>query len=160
MDVKVQNFEHQKAFVKIEKKGKYLGLYNAKISEKINYVLEADPELLEEKKIEHKLMKKMKYGDDIEKDPDVSINYTQSSASCYIKDIQIMTFGGFSTRFWALRKHINCLRDDQMDNLPFYSWQCLSLKLKHREVDLVICDEQQMNLLVKYLLIKMESIDG
>ena len=144
----------------MEKDGKYLGVYNTKISEKINYVLEADPDVLEEKKFEHRSMKKMKFGDDIERDPDVSVRHTKSSASCYIKDILLMTFGGFSTRFWALRKHINCLRDEQIDHLPFYTWQCISLKLKHREVDLVIDDEEQMNLLVKYLLIKMESIDG
>ena len=112
MDQKVQNFEHQQAFVKIEKNGKYLGLYNTKISEKTNYILEADPAVIEEKKDELKSMKKMKFGDDIEKDPDVSISHTLSSASCHIKNIQIMTFGGFSTRFWALRKHINCLRDE------------------------------------------------
>ena len=76
MDMKVQNFEHQKAFVKIEKDGKYLGLYNSKITEKIDYVLEADPAILEEKQVEHKSMKKMKFGDDIEKDPDVSIRNT------------------------------------------------------------------------------------
>ena len=122
MDIKVQNYEHQKAYIKIENKGKYFALYNSKISEKMNYILEADPAVLEEKRIEHKSMKKIKYGDDVEKDPDVSIRHTKSSASCSIKDIQLITFGGFSTRFWALRKHINCLQDDQMDNLPFYSW--------------------------------------
>ena len=52
MDQKVQNFEHQQAFVKIEKNGKYLGLYNTKISEKTNYILEADPAVIEEKKDE------------------------------------------------------------------------------------------------------------
>ena len=46
------------------------------------------------------------------------------------------------------------------DNLPWYSWQCISLKLGHREVDIVIKNERSQNKLVKYLLYKLQTVDG
>jgi hypothetical protein len=40
-------------------------------------------------------------------------------------------YGAFSTRFWMMRIGINQLIMDNQDskelNLPFYSWQCLSI---------------------------------
>jgi hypothetical protein len=36
-------------------------------------------------------------------------NVTKSQASHSIKDINCMTFGAQSSRFWVLRKHINCM---------------------------------------------------
>lgn len=44
--------------------------------------------------------------------------------------------------------------------MPFYSWQCLTLNLKERSVDLVIPNDQDFDRLVKYLLYKMDSVDG
>jgi hypothetical protein len=32
---------------------------------------------------------------------------SKSSSSCYIEDITGILFGGTSTRFWMLRKHMN-----------------------------------------------------
>jgi hypothetical protein len=42
-----------------------------------------------------------------------------------------------------LRKHINSLEISKIndEDIPFQSWQCISLNLKHRDVDLVIKDE-------------------
>jgi len=44
--------------------------------------------------------------------------------------------------------------------LPFYSWQCISLSLNNRDVDIVIKNERVQNNLVKYLLYKLETIEG
>ena len=44
--------------------------------------------------------------------------------------------------------------------MPFYSWQCLTLNLKERSVDLVIPNDRDFDRLVKYLLYKMDSVDG
>ena len=84
----------------------------------------------------------------------------KSAASCSQADIQNIAFGPFSSRFWVLRKHINCMPKDQWVHFPFYSWQCISLMLNHRDIDLVIKREKDMNNLVKYLLVKMATIDG
>ena len=59
---------------------------------------------------------------DYENDPDISYELKKSSASCAIEDIESITFGAFNSRFWALRKHISCLQDQQIENLPFYAW--------------------------------------
>ena len=44
--------------------------------------------------------------------------------------------------------------------MPFFAWQCISLTLSHREVDIVVKDEREQNNLVKYFLYKMRTIDG
>lgn len=69
-------------------------------------------------------------------------------------------FGGLSSRFWMLRKYINNQNDKQFKKLPFYSWNCLTLFLKHREVDLVIKDEVDMENLIKFLICRLKTIDG
>ena len=43
---------------------------------------------------------------------------------------------------------------------PFYSWECLTLQLKNRDVDLVIPKESQMMMLIKYIMYKINSVDG
>jgi hypothetical protein len=85
-----------------------------------------------------------------------------SSASCYLSQIKSISFGGFSSRFWSLRKHILSteFQFQKPLNLPFYSWQCISLSLHNRDVDIVIKNERLQNKLVKYLLYKLETIDG
>lgn len=65
-----------------------------------------------------------------------------SSASCKVSEIQSFIYGGSSSRFWVLRKHINSLSRGDLKKIPFYSWNCITLKLKRREVDLVIKDDK------------------
>lgn len=47
-----------------------------------------------------------------------------------------------------------------IDNLPFYSWQCITLTLKNRDIDLVIPEEKIMDMLIKLLIFKTNTIDG
>lgn len=44
--------------------------------------------------------------------------------------------------------------------MPFYSWQCITLQLKHRDVDLIIRDEREMDLFLKLLINHMCTLDG
>ena len=44
--------------------------------------------------------------------------------------------------------------------MPFFAWQCLTIKLKHRDIDLVFKDEQDHNNFVKFLIYNMNTIDG
>ena len=60
------------------------------------------------------------------------------------EEINAIIFGGQSSRFWVLRKHINSLETRQLKDLPFYSWECLTLVLDDRDVDLVIKNEKEM----------------
>ena len=46
------------------------------------------------------------------------------------------------------------------DFMPFFAWQCLTISLAHRDVDIVIKDEREQNNLVKYLIYKLDTIDG
>lgn len=62
-------------------------------------------------------------------------NFTESSTTCNISDIQGIIYGGFSSRFWIYRKHLCCLDYDILmkdtkrkkfrggkTELPFYAW--------------------------------------
>ena len=44
--------------------------------------------------------------------------------------------------------------------LPFYSWQCISLELKDRCVDLVIKNEHNMDMFIRFLILSLNTIDG
>lgn len=89
-------------------------------------------------------------------------NLKISSSSCAIEDIRGFVYGGLTSRFWMLRKHINCLTEDYLKRhaLPFYYWQCLTLQLVNRDVYLVIKNERQMSLLLKLLVHLLKTIDG
>ena len=51
----------------------------------------------------------------------------RSNASCHLKDIKGFIYGGLSSRFWLLRKHLNLVED--VKKMPFYSWECLTIEL-------------------------------
>ena len=59
-----------------------------------------------------------------------------------------------------LRKHINSLPINKQHKIPFYSWECISLQLKEREVDLVIKSEEHMKMFIKFLVYTLRTIDG
>ena len=59
-----------------------------------------------------------------------------------------------------LRKHFNLMSTQQLKKAPFYSWQCLTLSLPHRDVDLVIPDEVEMKHLLIFLIHKLHTLDG
>ena len=132
-----------------------------KPNEKVNYILEADEEMVHKASLDaHKLKRdKIKKNKRYLFESDDSINQT-SSASTAITNIQGMMFGGFHSRFWMLRKHFNSMSKCELNQAAFYSWECLSLQLNHRDVDLVIRDENQMNKLLKFLIRKLRTIDG
>jgi hypothetical protein len=65
-----------------------------------------------------------------------------------LSEINQIMFGGFSSRFWVMRVHFNYQEDHMIDKMPFKSWQCITLALKSRDVDLVIADEHEQNMLV------------
>lgn len=97
-------------------------------------------------------------------------SYHQSSSSCQIADIEGMILGGHSSRFWIYRKHMISMDYDVMkfDNqgpgvktyFPFFSWQCLTLVFSTRTVDLVVREEKHMDVLVRFLVQALNTIDG
>ena len=59
-----------------------------------------------------------------------------------------------------LRKHINMLDDKQLEEVPFFAWNCLTICLKTRDIDLVIKDESDMDKVLKFLVYKLKTQDG
>ncbi len=45
-------------------------------------------------------------------------------------------------------------------DIPFYSWECLTLILKNRDIDLVIKDESKMKIFIMFLIIKTNTFNG
>jgi len=85
--------------------------------------------------------------------------YKHSSCSCSLDEIEGFIFGGFSSRFWMYRKHINS-SGERTDSMPFYSWECITLQLKHRDVDLIIQNEKVMIDLLSLLIYNLNTVDG
>ena len=106
-----------------------------------------------------------------------------SNSCCKIEDIRGIIYGGMSSRFWLYRKHIiyldsqydNAIIDDNDDShqvnvnykppkqqtkVPFFSWECITLELPGRNIDLVIKDENDMMKFIKYLIWKLDMINN
>ena len=49
------------------------------------------------------------HGADVGGENLIEMKQVQSNASCDVSDIKGFVYGGFSSRFWLLRKHINFL---------------------------------------------------
>lgn len=65
-----------------------------------------------------------------------------------------------SSRFWMLRKHFNCMSSGELQSVPYHSWNFITLILEHRDVDLVIRDDKDMDLLLKFLIHRLYTLDG
>ena len=62
-----------------------------------------------------------------------------------------------------LRKHVNQLdiNDEGLENsIPFKSWECITVQLERRDVDLVIHNEDDMMDFLTVLIHKINTIDG
>lgn len=53
----------------------------------------------------------------------------KSSSSMALADIECILYGGMSSRFWMLRKHMIQTKKKNLtdEKLAFYSWQCITL---------------------------------
>ena len=110
-------------------------------------------------------VEELKKSEKIERDhPDYEdpFRLSKSSSSCKIDDIIGIVFGGTSTRFWMLRKHMNTItpQEYKVMDVPFYAWQCITLQLRHRMVDLVIKNQQDMDDFLMILIDGMKTVDG
>ena len=83
-----------------------------------------------------------------------------SSCSCSFDDIIGFTVGCGQSRFWMLRKHINQISTDFSARFPFFEWQCLTLFLPSREINLVIQKEHDFDQFLKLLIKELKTIDG
>ena len=62
-----------------------------------------------------------------------------------------------------LRKHLCAvsLKDHREGKkMPFHAWNCITLLMKHRDVDLVIPNEKHMDRFLKFLIFHMNTVDG
>mmetsp|Transcript_23526 Transcript_23526/g.36210 ORF Transcript_23526/g.36210 Transcript_23526/m.36210 type:complete len:214 (+) Transcript_23526:349-990(+) len=87
-------------------------------------------------------------------------SFQQSKASCALDSIKGFVYGGRSSRFWMLRKHANYLVPEDLEKFPFCSWDCLSLQVENRNIDLVIRNEAHMRLVLKFLIYELKTLDG
>lgn len=87
-----------------------------------------------------------------------------------IDDIEAFNFGGFSSRFWIFRKHMISMEYDSMKmdnqrpggrcNFPFFSWQCITITVAGRTIDLVLKHDKDMELLLRFLTVALNTVDG
>jgi hypothetical protein len=91
---------------------------------------------------------------------DVQFKESKSKGSIVIKDIQNIIYGGMSSRFWMYRKHIISMRKEDLKIVPFNSWNCITLQMSNRDVDLVIRNDDHMEMVLKFLIYNMKTLDG
>ena len=139
----VQNFPCFEAFIQLSADSKYLTIMTKKPVE----IKRGRDQKSEEE-----------FEDEEESDQDF-VN-SKSSASCYISDIKGILVGGIDSRFWMLRKYSITLKRNQLQSLPFFAWQCLTIQLPYRDVNLVIPDDKQMDIILKFLIHKLRTFDG
>ena len=63
-----------------------------------------------------------------------------------------------SARFWVHRKEI--ITSKSPEKAPFFAWQCITIELKNRVIDLVIQDECCMWNFLKFLVWELDTLDG
>ena len=59
-----------------------------------------------------------------------------------------------------MRKYFMNMTKKELKNIPFYCWQCVTLTFKHREVDIVIKDEEQLSYFLRFLIQQLYTVDG
>jgi len=61
-----------------------------------------------------------------------------------------------------MRKHINSLDFTAKGShkLPFYCWECITLQLSLGDIELVIPDENQMKIVIQFLILSLNTVDG
>jgi hypothetical protein len=61
-----------------------------------------------------------------------------------------------------LRKHINSIpkENSKTGHVPFYSWQCVTIEMEHKEMDLIIKDEFEMDVLLGVITYHMNTCNN
>lgn len=77
-----------------------------------------------------------------------------------ISEITGFSFGGFSSRFQILRKHINSANLIDLKNQNFYSWECLTILTEKKDLDIIIQNEECMDMVLKFLIYKTNTLNG
>ena len=95
-------------------------------------------------------------------DADTEYIQKKSQTRILFSEIKSFKYGPSSTTFWMTRKHINQLPKLNIINnhMPYYVWQCLTIELKDRDVDLVILKEDEMIAILSLLIWKTNTING
>ena len=88
--------------------------------------------------------------------------YKKSNSSFALDDIEGLIYGGISSRFWMLRKQMITMNAKKVKNGQgaFYSWQCLTIQLKNRDIDLVIPNQKDMDDLLEVILDALNTVNG
>ena len=72
----------------------------------------------------------------------------------FASDIESFIYGGFSSRFWILRKEINDSNTSKFVDETKLCWNMISVKLKDNGLylDLIIKNQKHMNIFLQFLL--------
>ena len=114
--------EDERKFIVINKKPKLKAKTEKKEEEDDGTVMGASS------KVRQELLGEQPDSDEVQDVREFDMEESESKAGCYIKNISGFVFGGFHSRFWMLRKHINSLPRAQLTKLPFYCWECISIE--------------------------------
>lgn len=171
----VMNHYQFEAKIQISEDGKQLLITNRKPRTNPRYMYEKAPAEVEQEREERNakarrgLLTQEELAGEQEGQED-GYRWVCSSATCNIADIEGIVYGGRSSRFWIFRKHMISVEYDDLRHdsekdgktcaFPFFAWQCITLQISGRSVDLVIKNENDMNVFLRFLVQALNTIDG
>lgn len=72
-----------------------------------------------------------------------------------LSEIEGVIFGGFGSTFWQYKpKILQLIVRKKFNEIPFFAWNCISIKSKDRTIDL--CIENRYSMMAILRLIQIE----
>ena len=159
LDSETQNFASFNAFFELTENFTEFELYNLKPQQVNGKVVE---QLVKDGKLctpaqcsEHGVFR---MDADLLQDPNL-FTKQKSTTSCRLSDIQGFIYGGFNSRFWMLRKYL-IQKPNEAKHSRLKSWNCITLQLRHRDIDLIILDDYQTKMFLKFLIFELKTLNG
>lgn len=141
------------AFLQMSEDGQEILIYKKKLQVEDTYVLEADAATVKRLREENTILTAQS---------EKIYSLKKSSTSIKLNDVIGIIYGGLSSRFWMLRKLFNTYDKKCINNgeLPYYAWECITLQMSNREIDLVIKNERDMDEFIMIIVKHMNTLDG
>jgi len=62
--------------------------------------------------------------------------------------------------FDIIRKYLLAFPHSKVELAPFASWNCLTIRMKDKDIDIMIKKESHLRALIKFLIFSLKTMDG
>ena len=121
VDLKLNQYGYTDALIRVSSDLKKLIITNLKFKDLSQTNKEFSKDLLKSNLMKSHKISSQKIVDELY-DPNKKVDIDNYKSIINIDEIEHITFGGFSSRFWVMRMHFNFQEDDVIHKMPFKSW--------------------------------------